>query len=497
MGAVTAEEMRRIEEVAFRGGATPAGLMETAGRRIGLAMRRFFPIPGTAVAYLGKGHNAGDALIALRELRAAGWRIKVRAAFPAVEWAALTRAVFRSLGEVELLEGPLDPVELERPLVLIDGLVGIGARGPLRGNLAELAEEMNALRQQAGARIAAVDLPSGIDPDSGELFSGAVLADVTFTIAVPKRGLLSSRAVNAVGVIVLVPLSELPVPVVGDLGLISPQTFPAKGGPRPFEFHKGLAGRVNVLAGSSAYTGAAILAATGALRAGAGLVTLHLPQEIVARVSVGCPPEVIVRAYETLDELVDIAGDAWVVGPGLGPLDEAETSALLRLLERGNIPCVVDADALNAVARAGEVTRLPAAHVITPHPGEFRRLAPDLDGSTRESAARAFADRTSPVLLLKGARTLVTAAGQPLWCNSTGTPGMACGGQGDVLSGVIGALLASGSSALVAAARGAWLCGRASEIALSSRTLSEESLLPQDTLAHLGAAFLDWREQGR
>jgi NAD(P)H-hydrate epimerase len=152
---------------------------------------------------------------------------------------------------------------------------------------------------------------------------------------------------------------------------------------------------------------------------------------------------------------------------------------------------------LNAVARAGAVTRLPAAHVITPHPGEFRRLAPDLDGSTRESAARAFADRTSPVLLLKGARTLVTAAGQPLWCNSTGTPGMACGGQGDVLSGVIGALLASGSCPLVAAARGAWLCGRASEIALSSRTLSEESLLPQDTLAHLGSAFLDWREQGR
>ncbi len=497
MGAVTADEMREIEEAAFRGGATPSGLMETAGRRLGLAMRRFFPIPGTAVAYLGKGHNAGDALIALRELRAAGWQIKVRAAFPAVEWAALTRAVYRALGEVEVLEQPLDSVELERPLVLIDGLVGIGARGPLRGKLAELAEEMNALRQSSGARIAAVDLPSGIDPDSGEIFPGAVQADVTFTIGVPKRGLLFSEAVNAVGVIVLVPLSELPVPVGGELGLISPQTFPAKCGPRPFDFHKGLAGRVNVLAGSSAYSGAAILASSGALRGGAGLVTLHVPQEIVARVSAGCPPEVIVRGYDKIDELLEISCDAWVVGPGLGPLDEAETAALLRLLERGNIPSIVDADALNAVARVGAVDRLPAGHVITPHPGEFRRLAPDLDGSPREPAARAFADRTSPVLLLKGARTLVTATGQPLWCNSTGTPGMACGGQGDVLSGVIGALLASGSTALEAAARGAWLCGRASEIALSMRTLSEESLLPQDTLAHLGAAFLDWREQGR
>ncbi|OYV04178.1 MAG: hypothetical protein CFE26_18300 [Verrucomicrobiales bacterium VVV1] len=218
---------------------------------------------------------------------------------------------------------------------------------------------------------------------------------------------------------------------------------------------------------------------------------------MVARVSAGCPPEVIVRGYGTLAELMEISCDAWVVGPGLGPLGEAETAALLRLLERGKIPCVVDADALNAVARAEAVARLPVGHVITPHPGEFRRLAPDLDGSTRESAARVFADRTSPVLLLKGARTLVTAAGQPLWCNATGTPGMACGGQGDVLSGVIGALLAAGSPSLEAAARGAWLCGRASEIALSSRMLSEESLLPQDTLAHLGAAFLDWREQGR
>jgi len=497
MVAVTAEEMRKIEEAAFRAGATPAGLMETAGRRLGLAMTRFFPIPGTAVAYLGKGHNAGDALIALRELRAAGWQIAVRAAFPKVEWAALTRSVFRSLGEVEVMEQPLDPVDCQRPLLLIDGLVGIGSRGPLRGSLAILAEEMNALRQSSGARIAAVDLPSGIDPDSAELFPGAVLAEATFTIGVPKRGLLSPQAVNAVGAIVLVPLSELPVPIVGDLGLISPLAFPAKCGPRPFEFHKGLAGRVNVLAGSSAYTGAAILAATGALRGGAGLVTLHVPQEIVARMATGCPPEVIVRGYDALDELMEISCDAWVVGPGLGPLDEEESAALLRLLERGNIPCVVDADALNAVARAGTVARLPATHVITPHPGEFRRLAPDLDGLTRETAARVFADRTSPVLLLKGGRTLVTAAGQPLWCNSTGTPGMACGGQGDVLSGVIGALLASGSTALEAAARGAWLCGRASEIALSRRMLSEESLLPQDTLAHLGGAFLDWREQGR
>ena len=497
MGSVTADEMRRIEAAAFRAGATPGGLMEIAGRRMGQAMRRFFPAPGTAVAYLGKGHNAGDAVIALRELRAVGWRISVRAAYPMIEWASLTRAVFRELGEIELHERPLDPSELDRPLILVDGLVGIGARGGLRGPLTELAGEMNQLRETHGARIAAVDLPSGIDPDSGEIFPGSVRADVTFTIAVPKRGVLDSRSINAVGALVLVPVDELPIPEGGDRRLISPQTLPGVRFLRPFDFHKGMAGRVGVFAGSASYGGAAILAATGALRGGAGLVTLHVPVEIVERVSARCPPEIIIRGVAHPDDLQKFGCDAWVIGPGLGELDEPWTAGLRRLIERDAIPCVVDADALNAVARTGTLSRLPVGHVLTPHPGEFRRLAPDLDGLSREDAARSLADRISPVLLLKGARTLVTARGQALWCNSTGTPGMACGGQGDLLAGVIGALLATGTTPLEAAACGAWLCGRASEVALADRRLSEESLLPEDTLAHLGAAFLDWRELSR
>lgn len=496
MGSVTADEMRRIEETAFRAGSSPEGLMRIAGRRLGLALARCFPLPGTAVAFLGKGHNAGDALIALGVLREAGWRIRVRPAFPEVAWASLTRAAFRGLGDVEVVDC-LDPEECCRPLVLLDGLVGIGAQGPLRGALAELAVEMNHLKDASGAKIAAVDLPSGVDPDSGEIFPGAVRADVTFTIGVPKRGLLQSGAVNAVGALSLVPLAELPLPMEGDFALISPQSLDAGFQPRPFDFHKGLAGRVGILAGSEAYRGAAILAATGALRAGAGLVTLHVPQDLVERISSGCPAELIVRGYGGFEDLLDFSPDTWVVGPGLGDLDEARSEGLVNLLERGSIPCVVDADALNAVARIGAVGRLPEGHVMTPHPGEFRRLAPDLADLTREEAARTFADRSRPVLLLKGARTLVTVKGQPLWCNSTGTPGMSTGGQGDVLSGVIGALLAAGAPALEAAARGAWLCGRASEIALSNRRQSEESLLPHDTLDHLGMAFLDWREKAR
>ena len=136
-------------------------------------------------------------------------------------------------------------------------------------------------------------------------------------------------------------------------------------------------------------------------------------------------------------------------------------------------------------------------HVITPHPGEFRRLAPDLANLPRESAAREFADRFPAVLLLKGGRTLVTQRNQPLWCNSTGSPGMATGGQGDLLAGVIGARLAIGDAPLEAAALSAWICGRSAEIALAEAGLSEESLTPGDVAMRLGAAFHDWRTSMR
>ena len=157
------------------------------------------------------------------------------------------------------------------------------------------------------------------------------------------------------------------------------------------------------------------------------------------------------------------------------------------------MPAVIDADALNLIARSGMTGILAERHVITPHPGEFRRLAPDLAGLPRESAARAFADRIPATLLLKGCRTLVTRRGQPLWCNATGHPGMATGGQGDLLAGVIGARLAIGDPPLEAAALAAWLCGRSAEIALNEPAISEESLTPSDVSRHLGGAFLDWK----
>jgi len=497
MPAVTRSGMRAAEAAALAVGWTEESLLDLAGTRLGHALGRFFPRRGSVIGYLGKGHNAGDTLVALRVLRDAyGWQTHVRSAFAVVDCAPLTAKKWRESG-FPALDGPPPWRDLTRPLVLLDGLVGIGAQGTLRGPLLQLAAEMEWLRQHAGARVAAVDLPSGVDPDTGEPTPGAVTADVTFMIGQPKIGLLMSHAVNAVGSLAVVPLEALTASGHGEMAMISPQEMTFGKAPRPFDFHKGLAGRVAIVAGSAHFSGAAVLVAMGALRAGAGLVTLHVPTSAQPLIAAKCPPEIIVHGFSSVHELREIKCDALVVGCGLGQLDDRAGSELLDWLEPSVVPAVIDADALNLISRLQRYGAFNDRHVVTPHPGEFARLAPDLAKMTREDAAQAFVQRYPTTLLLKGGRTLIARAGQPLWCNATGSPGMACGGQGDLLAGVIAARLAAGDPPPEAAARGAWLCGRAAEIALQDPAISEDSLTPSDTARQLGAAFGDWKSSSR
>lgn len=495
--AVTTAEMRTMEETAARhGGWTEERLLELAGQRLGQSLADHFPTPGTVIGYLGKGHNAGDALVALRVLaQRHGWQVLVRPAWPADACAPLTRAVWLREPIPAVAADLPDWRSLPRPLVLLDGLLGIGASGPLREPLIALAAEMDWLRRHAGAVVAAVDLPSGVDPDTGISGPGAVTADVTFMIGAPKCGLLTGHAANATGALVVVPVEPLTPAPGGGLALIAPGSLGPVLLPRPFDFHKGMAGRVAILAGSAAYPGAAVLAATGALRAGAGLVILFTPPEAVAAVAAKCPPEIITRPCLDPLALLDPAPDALVIGPGLGNPPAVPGSGLEQLLDNAPQPTVIDADALNFLAAGSRLGRLRDNHLLTPHPGEFRRLAPDLAELPREEAARSFTARHPGTLVLKGCRTLVAGAGGPLWCNATGTPGMATGGQGDVLAGVIAARLAIGDSPVTAAAFAAWLCGRAAELSLTGG--SEESITPGDGLAHLGRAFRDWREAKR
>ena len=498
MSALTLAETLASEAAAKANGWSEEQLLNLAGERLGRAIGRFFPKIGTVIGYLGKGHNAGDALVALRILRDEfGWKIAARLAFPITECAPLTRKKWDEVGILVPLDRSPAWRDFERPLILLDGLLGSGTSGALREPLVQLAKEMATLRLRAGARIAAVDLPSGIDPDSGRISADTVTADVTFMIGNAKQGLLSAESAAATGALAVVPVEPLTASGSGVREIISPQTLHFGKAPRPFDFHKGMAGRVAVVAGSEAYPGAAVLAATGALRAGGGLVTLFVPSSVRSLIATMCPPEIIIRGYQNPSQVLESRFDSLVVGCGLGEMDPDTGHGLLVLISNSTVPTVVDADALNFIARSAAMGIFSKNHILTPHPGEFARLAPTLVELQREEAARQFTDRCPAVLLLKGCRTLVTQSGAPVYHNSTGTPAMATGGQGDLLAGVIGARLAIGDSAVEAAVLSAWLCGRAAEIAMQDANTSEQSLTPSNVLRHLGGAFEDWRTSCR
>lgn len=487
MSVVTVAEMREIERKAMAAGISEVELMARAGEALGHTIGRAFPETGLAVAYIGKGHNGGDALIALRVLRDSyGWGIAVRAAFPQEEWAELTKAQLGGLIPDEKIQAHAGS------MLLLDGLLGIGAKGAPRGAIAGLIAEMALLRETRGAVIAAVDLPSGTDPDRGEIFPGAVIADATFMIGAAKRGLLLGNAADATGSLYLVLVDGLEAVNGGEMEMISPQSISFGKSPRPFDFHKGRAGRVAIVAGSLRYTGAALLSTVGAIRAGGGLVTLHAPSAACDAIRSRLPLEVMLSPCDDPSILLTEKYDALVIGPGLGKMAGGFADGLEQLISHTKVPTVIDADALALLSERG--IKPGSLHVLTPHPGEFASLAPGLSGLSREDAARGFVSETEAVLLLKGARSIIAKGGSPVRMNSTGTPAMSNGGQGDLLSGVIGALLAGGMQPFDAASLGAWLCGRAAEISLSENGCP---VTASDTAGYLGVALRDWRRGGR
>jgi hydroxyethylthiazole kinase-like uncharacterized protein yjeF len=480
---VSVEQMQTAEEQLFATGVEAEPLMDRAGLGIAQEVDRFFLVRGTVIAFVGPGHNGGDALVAVRHLREMGWGIELRLV-GRERFRPLTEKKLEQLGEVVAVAGGGE-------LVLLDGLLGIGARGPVRGDIAEAAAEMNSLRRERAARTVAIDLPSGLDGDTGEAYVGAVVADLTLTIAYPKAGLLADRATDHVGRLALVPLDEIEA-TGGDAGavLIEPRHLAQVLPRRNFDTHKGMAGRVGVIAGSRGLTGAAILCSAAAVRGGAGLVTLFVPGDLYPIVAQCAIPEVMVKPVATYAEVAGANLDVIAVGPGLGSDRAGE---ILDLVANDPRPCVVDAEALNMIA-AGGVDILDQCHVprlLTPHPGEFERLFPR-GGRSRRQWAEDFSDRYPDVtLLLKGARTIIKEDGEPAAFNPTGHPGMATGGLGDVLTGLSAALIAQGLSTYAAGCAASWLAGRSAELAIHGQ--SEESFCASDAIQHLGAAFRSLR----
>ena len=514
--------MRVAEQAAFANGVQVEALMNKAGAGVAQAVTKFFQKPGRCIVFAGKGHNAGDALFAAQCLQRSGWKIEVRLAFKEDDCSDLTRKKLADLCRrspeilgaaasktankdlvttpVELSPSATDQIAntpnstateacsvVEVPLVILDGLLGVGGKPPLREPIRAACRAINQLRITNGAYVVAVDLPTGLDADSGKADRDCVVADFTVTIAYAKPGLVADGAVNYVGRIEVVPLDELRPPKTKPKEIIAaPIAFRALLPRRKYNSYKNQFGRVGVVAGSKGFVGAALMASQGALRAGAGLVEVFVPEEIYEIVAGAAFMEAMVKPVASYRQLLKEKVDVWAVGPGLGKSRAAE---MLELVEKIKQPMVLDADGLNIVSQKISVLRrCKGKRLLTPHPGEMKRLFPD-DQQSRGKTATKFCGRFPVTLLLKGSRTIVAEGGRPLSYNTTGNPGMATGGMGDVLTGVCAGLLGQGLSPYDAARVGAWLCGRAAEIAMFNGNQSEQSLLPRNVLQHLGDAF--------
>jgi ADP-dependent NAD(P)H-hydrate dehydratase / NAD(P)H-hydrate epimerase len=519
---LTSAQMRAAEQAAFATGVQVEALMNKAGAGVAQAVTKFFQKPGRCIVFAGKGHNAGDALFAAHCLEQRGWKIEVRLAFKEADCSDLTRKKLADLCRrppeilgavqpetadtglvatlIELSPEATDETATTQntiateacsgvavPLVILDGLLGVGAKPPLREPIRATCRAINRLRRTNGAYVFAVDLPTGLDTDSGKADRDCVVADFTVAIGYAKPGLVADGALNYVGRLEVVPLDELRPPETKPKEIIaSPEAFRGLFPRRKYNSYKNQFGRIGVVAGSKGFAGAALMASQGALRAGAGLIEIFVPEEIYDIVAGAVFMEAMVKPVASYRQLLKEKADVWAVGPGLG---KSRAGEILELVEKVKQPMVLDADGLNIVSEKTSVLRrCKGKRLLTPHPGEMKRLFPE-DQQSRAKTATKFCDRFPITLLLKGSRTIVAEHGRPLSYNTTGNPGMATGGMGDVLTGVCAGLLGQGLSLYDAARVGAWLCGRAAEIAIFNGNQSEESLLPRDVLNHLGDAF--------
>jgi NAD(P)H-hydrate epimerase len=489
---LSCREMKALEERAFADGITAEALMEEAGRKIAEAVQQFCPYPGKCIVVFGKGHNGGDALVAARHLAQAGWTLEWKPAFPEETWAPLTRKNWekvRKMVDLSNAGGHFSPSLFSPSLIVLDGLLGIGAGGALREPIRSAAREINQLRATTHARVFALDLPTGLDADTGSTDPDAVVADYTLTIGFAKRGLLADSATRFVGRLAVLPLEELSKRATGESTdvVATPENLRPVFPRRNFDIHKGQCGRVGIIAGSRGFVGAAVMASEACVRAGAGLITLFVTEDIYPIVAAAVSPEVMVKPVQSYLEVLEVKADALAIGPGLGT---AHAGEVRQIVERAAQPLVVDADALNILASNIHIVgRCAGPRLLTPHPGEMARLDPQASERSRRETIEAFTARWPHTLLLKGARTLVGQQGHAFSYNTTGSPGMATGGMGDVLTGVCAALAGQGLALYDAARLGAWLCGRAAEIALTDGGESEESLTPTTLLEYLGRAF--------
>lgn len=511
MKLVTPEQMQAIDRETIDKRGIPGGeLMERAGRAVAQEVfERFAPASVAVVA--GKGNNGGDGYVAARHLREFGVRdVTVFLLADPADLSGDARAAFeklpQSVRQERVKEGRGLAERLVEYEVIVDAIFGTGLSGPARKIYGEAIEAINEAAQRSGALVVAVDSPSGLisgASDEEQAEAPCVRARLTITIGLPKVGLISGPGVRYTGRVSIADIGfpedlltsdeiTLNLMTEGELAPLLPPRDPAG--------HKGSFGRVLVLGGGEGMTGAAILAARAAVRSGTGLVYVGYPEQLgpifestlIEPVKIPLPGDKKYFTPSMLEAALDQAEkvDGVAIGPGIGqqPKTEEFFTAILKKVEA---PVVIDADGLNLLAKNLNVLkRRPGPTVLTPHPGEAGRL---LDRpvkeiqSDRSSAFTGFCKEYDVIVALKGFQTVITAPDGQKYINPSGNSGLAKGGSGDVLTGLIVGLLAQGCAPLAATQLGVFLHGVAGDLA--AKKWGPRAMAPGDLPDHFGEAF--------
>lgn len=511
MRIVTADEMKALDQAAIENYGIPGlVLMENAGIRVVDLIRRVIGgLRGRSVTvFIGKGNNGGDGLVIARHLLNMGAGVKVLSIVNVGEIsgdAAVNLNIWRKMGQKIFSVHQGDGINIVKLALMktdlvVDAIYGTGFHGKMLEGAGRVIKVIN----KSGKPVVAVDIPSGLEAGTGRVNGPCIRASHTVTFGLPKLGLYLEPGAGYAGEITVADIS-LPAVLVEKEAprryLLTDECVKRWLPPRPASAHKGNFGRVLIIAGSRGMTGAACLTGAAALRSGAGLVTVAVPEtlhdimegKLTEAMTVPLPDtgdgslsaEARSRILSLLENM-----DALAIGPGLSLAPE--TISLVReLLPAIKIPFVLDADALNALA--GQVSSilgsLQAPAVITPHPGEMARMmgvaSKDIQADRIGAAIKAAAT-WNVATLLKGARTVVAAPEGVVFINPTGNPGMATGGSGDVLTGIVVSLIAQGLEPGRAAAAGAYIHGLAGDMAAKEKGMM--GLIAGDIVSVLPAA---------
>ena len=509
MRIATARQMRELDNITIYDRKVPSTLlMERAAQGIFKACLDLLPEAAekSAVLFCGPGNNGGDGVAVARLLKKAGMRVRAFLVGKREKMTDDCREMEQRLIECGGVLEEFDPESEEQKCVtmvadlLVDAIFGIGLNADIRGSALTAIAWMN----EAKAPVVAADIPSGVETDTGRVLGCAVQAAVTVTFTLPKLGHYVGRGGVHTGKLVVHSIGipdDLVDSMVIEANAVEADLVKSWLPKRPVDGHKGTFGKCYLLSGSTGYTGAPVLASRAAVRSGTGLVFLGVPREVYPIIAVKsdeampaplpCDEKGILTEEALIPVLEKMAGcDAALIGPGLGRGEDMER-LVAAIMDTVQYPLVLDADGINAIAGHMDVLyrRRSCPTILTPHDGEFARMGGDLSDGDRVLAARRFSMTYGCLLVLKGHRTIISLPDGEVFVNTTGNAGMAKGGSGDVLAGILVSLLAQGLHPVKAAVCAVWIHGRAGDLCKLKK--GERGMTPTDLIEMLPQVFLE------